>query len=265
MSRSIQAHPPSRAYFRFYAELNDHLPREQQYQTIERTFHVSASVKDMIEGLGIPHAEVELILANGNSVDFAYAVRDGDRISVYPIFESFDVTPELHVRPKALREPKFVLDVHLGKLATYLRMLGFDTFYRSCYSDPELVLVSSEQRRILLTRDRALLKHSAITHGYWLRETDSRQQTAEIARRFDLTRRIQPFTRCMACNGTLRPALKDEVRHLLPPLTLELYDEYQRCSSCGRAYWKGSHYRRMRRWIEELIQAEERIPARANS
>src|SRR5690349_13778672 len=114
----------------------------------------------MIESFGIPHAEVELIVANGESVDFCYPVRDGDRIAVYPKFESVDVTPELRVRFNPLRETKFILDVHLGSLAGYLRMLGFDTSYERHSTDPELVQISSIQQRILLTRDRGLLKHA---------------------------------------------------------------------------------------------------------
>lgn len=243
---------PARACFRFYAELNDHLPPADQHQTLEKSFYVPSTVKDMIESFGIPHTEIELIVANGVSVDFSYLVCDGDRIGVYPMFESVDITPELRLRPQPLREPKFVLDVHLGKLAAYLRMLGFDAFYRSCFTDPELVRAGSEQRRILLTRDRGLLKHNAVTHGYWLRETDSRRQAAEIVRRFDLARHIRQFTRCMACNGALRPAAKNEILHLLPPRIAESHDDFQRCSECGRAYWKGSHHARMLRWIEEL-------------
>jgi uncharacterized protein len=243
---------PARAYFRFYAELNDHLPPDEQQKPVEKSFYVPSAVKDMIESFGVPHTEVELIIVNGTSADFSYLVRNGDYISVYPMFESVDITPELRVRPEALRDPKFVLDVHLGKLAAYLRMLGFDTFYRSCLADPELVRISSEQHRILLTRDRGLLKHGAVTHGYWLRETDSKLQISEIIRRFDLAGRIRPFTRCMACNGVLRPAKKNEVLHLIPPRIAELHDQYQRCSGCGRAYWKGGHHARMARWISQL-------------
>ena len=149
----------------------------ERYRTLEKEFFVPASVKDMIESFGVPHTEVELVVVNGESSDFACLIRDGDRVAVYPMFESIDITPELRLRPHALRDPKFVLDVHLGKLAGYLRMLGFDAVYDNRASDPELVRVSSEQNRILLTRDRGVLKHSAVTHGYWLRETDSRRQT----------------------------------------------------------------------------------------
>ena len=132
---------PAHAYFRFYAELNDHLPPEQRYQRIEKPFFVAGTVKDMIESLGVPHTEVELVTANGTSVDFSYTVQPNDRIAVYPVFESIDVTCELRVRPQPLRNPTFVLDVHLGKLAAYLRMLGFDTVYRNSASDAELVSI----------------------------------------------------------------------------------------------------------------------------
>ena len=243
---------PARVYVRFYAELNDHLPPDQQYQTLEKSFFVPGTVKDIIESFGVPHSEVELIVVNGESAGFSYLMRDGDRIAVYPVFESVDITPALRVRPEALRESKFVLDVHLGKLAAYLRMLGFDALYQSCFTDPELVRISSEQHRILLTRDRGLLMHSAVTHGYWLRETDSRRQVSEIIRRFDLKRGVRPFTRCMACNGLLRTVSREQVRHLLPPRTAELHEDFRQCPECGRVYWKGSHYGRMQRWIQEL-------------
>lgn len=243
---------PIRVNLRFYAELNDHLPRDRRYRTLEKSFFVPGRVKDLIESFGVPHTEVELIVANGESVPFSYAVRDGDRIAVYPMFESFDVTPELKVRREALREPRFVLDVHLGRLAAYLRMLGFDAVYENCSGDLELAQVSSEQSRILLTRDRGLLKRSAVTHGYLVRRTASRHQLAEILERFDLARSIRPFTRCMACNGVLAQASREQLGPLLPPLTASLCGGFRRCPQCGRAYWKGSHYRRMQQWVSEL-------------
>jgi uncharacterized protein with PIN domain len=243
---------PARASFRFYAELNDHLSPDDRYKTLEKRFAVPGAVKDMIESFGVPHAEIDLIVANGRSVDFSYMVRDGDRIAVYPMFESLDVTPELRVRPQPLRDPKFVLDVHLGKLAAYLRMLGFDAEYRSSFSDAQLVRISAGERRILLTRDRGLLKHSAVTHGYWLRETAARRQVAEILDRFDLARSIRPFTRCMACNGMLQPVSKEQVRDLIPPSTATTHDLFEQCAQCGRVYWKGSHYERMQRLVDSV-------------
>jgi len=243
---------PYQAYFRFYAELNYHLPPDRQYKTLVKVFFIPGTVKDMIESFGVPHTEIDLVIANDRSVDFSYVVQPNDRIAVYPMFESLDVTPELRVRPQPLREPKFVLDVHLGKLAAYLRVLGFDAVYRNSFSDAELVAISAGERRILLTRDRGLLEHSAVTHGYWLRETESRRQIAEILRRCDLAGAVRPFTRCMACNGILNPVSNEEVRRLVPARIAEVYDEFLRCEQCGRVYWKGSHYDRMRRWGETL-------------
>jgi uncharacterized protein len=243
---------PARACFRFYAELNDHLPPELQYRAIEKQFFVSASVKDMVESLGVPHTEVDLVLVNGASSDFSRLVQNGDRVAVYPMFESLDISPVLRLRPQPLREMRFVLDVHLGKLAAYLRMLGFDTLYSNQASDRELVEISSEQNRILLTRDRGVLKHSAVTRGYWLRETDSRRQAAETVRRFDLARSLHPFTRCMVCNHELSVVPDEEVRDRVPPATRASCREFCECAGCRRVYWHGSHARRMQRWIEQL-------------
>ncbi|MGA9062722.1 MAG: Mut7-C RNAse domain-containing protein [Terracidiphilus sp.] len=246
------AHAPACACFRFYAELNDHLPPCQRYKTVEKRFFVPPSVKDMIEGIGIPHTEVDLVLVNGESSDFSRLIRNGDRVAVYPVFESIDITPILRLRPHPLREPKFVLDVHLGRLAGHLRMLGFDVLYVNRADDRELVRISAEQRRILLTRDRGVLKHSAVTHGYWLRETDSRRQASEVVARFDLARSLHPLTRCIVCNELLREVSKAEVRGRVPQGTLEWCDEFRECAACRRVYWYGSHCRRMRQWIDQL-------------
>jgi uncharacterized protein with PIN domain len=243
---------PARASFRFYAELNDHLAPSQRFRTLEKEFFAPASVKDSIESFDVPHTEVDLVLVNGESSDFSRPIRDGDRVAVYPVFESLDLTPELRLRPHALRETKFLLDVHLGRLAAYLRMLGFDVAYRNSASDLELVRISSKQNRILLTRDRGLLKRSAVTHGYWLRETDSRLQAAEVVRRFDLARSIHPFSRCIACNEPLHAASEEEIRSRVPPRILASHAEFVTCPGCRRVYWQGTHYHRMRRWIEEL-------------
>jgi uncharacterized protein with PIN domain len=242
------------ALFRFYAELNDFLPPVRRQQTFNHFFENSISVKDMIEALGVPHTEVDLILANGRSVDFSYQVQHGDQISVYPIFESVDITPLIRVRPKPLREPRFVLDVHLGRLASYLRMLGFDTLYRNDYPDEELAAISSSEGRILLTRDRGLLKRTIVTHGYCLRTTDPRQQLAEVLRRFDLFNLIKPFQRCLRCNSLLKLVDKADIIDCLPPKIKEDYDEFRRCQGCAQVYWKGSHYDRMREFIDEIVQ-----------
>jgi uncharacterized protein with PIN domain len=240
------------ARFRFYAELNDFLPPERRFVEFPVEFIDIATVKDRIESFGVPHTEVDLILVNGEPADFARRVHDGDRIGVYPVFEAFDISPLARLRPEPLRDPRFVLDTHLGRLATYLRMIGFDALYANACEDAELAAISRDQRRILLTRDVGLLKRGAITHGYFVRETNSRRQLAEIVRRFDLARLAKPFTRCMRCNTPLEIATKEEVRDRLPLRAAAQFDEFRRCPGCGRVYWQGSHYRRMADWISEM-------------
>jgi uncharacterized protein len=238
-----------RAWFRFYAELNDFLPPERRFAAIEHGFLDAAPVKDMIESLGAPHTEIDLVLANGQSVDFSYIVQDGDRISVYPVFEALDITPLIRLRPQPLRQSRFILDTHLGRLAGYLRMAGFDALYRNDSADAELARISRDERRILLTRDVGLLKRAMVTHGYFVRQTAVRRQFEEVMARFDLYRSVRPFTRCLRCNAGLAPVNKAEIAASLPPRTAGLYDDFLRCPACGRIYWKGGHYRRMRDFL----------------
>jgi uncharacterized protein with PIN domain len=240
------------ATFRFYAELNDFLSPERRYTEFAYPFLDAATVKDRIESFGVPHTEVDLILANGQSVEFTYRVQDGDRISVYPIFEAFDIAGLTRVRPVPLRDTRFVLDVHLGRLAGYLRLLGFDTLYENAYTDERLAEISIVQRRILLTRDLGLLKRSSITHGYYIRSSQPRQQVSEVVRRFDLANSVIPFSRCLRCNARLEHRSKDRVLHELPPAVALRHEEFLGCPVCGRLYWKGSHVRRMQQWKEDL-------------
>ncbi|MGH2736248.1 MAG: Mut7-C RNAse domain-containing protein [Actinomycetota bacterium] len=242
------------ARFRFYAELNDFLPEDRRFVAFERRFELDASVKDMIEALGVPHTEVDLIVVNGRSVDWSHRVRDGDLVSVYPVFESFDISPVIRLRPEPLRDPRFVLDGHLGQLARYLRLLGFDTVYSNHVEDAELAGISVGQHRILLTRDVGLLKRRAITHGSFVRATDPEEQVVEVLQRFHLTSRVLPFTRCMNCNGRLIDVAKSEVIDQLEPDTATYYDEFRRCDACGRIYWKGSHYERLQGLIERVVR-----------
>lgn len=243
-----------RACFRFYAELNDFLPPAKRQKRFTHSFDGRVSIKDMIESLGVPHTEVDLILVNGGSVDFDYLVQHGDRISVYPVFETIDIAPLVRVRPQPLREPCFVLDTHLGKLAAYLRMLGFDTRYRNDFLDDELARISSEEGRILLTRDRGLLKRGVVSHGYCVRESNPRQQLVEVLRRFDLVESITPFRRCIRCNGLLKSVPKQTIIDRLPPKTQQYYDEFHICESCAQIYWKGSHYQRMERFVASVLE-----------
>ena len=238
------------ATFRFYAELNALLPNKNRFKDIRQEFKGRQTVKHLIESLGIPHTQVDLILANGKSVDFKYIPQEGDAISVYPVFESFDISPLIRLRPQPLRETKFVLDGHLGRLASFLRMLGFDTLYRNDFSDTELASTSLNENRILLTRDRGLLKRSLVTHGYLLITRDPRQQLLTVIRRFDLLSSCKQFSRCIACNGLLEPICKIDVINQLEPRTKQYFKVFKHCGNCGKVYWKGSHYDRMVSFIE---------------
>jgi uncharacterized protein len=241
--------------FRFYAELNDFLPPARQGVTFLHALDMPAAVKDLIEAFGVPHTEVDLILANGESVDFSYRVRDGDRISVYPVFETLNITPLLRVRPEPLRRIRFLLDTHLGRLAAYLRLMGFDALYQNDYPDEKLARISQAERRILLTRDRGLLKRSQVTHGYYVRATNPRQQLVEVFRRFDLHGASHPFTRCLRCNGLLRPVGREAVEHVLSPEIAAAYQEYAQCEACGQVFWPGSHHRRMKQLVDQVLDS----------
>ena len=246
--------PQRIAEFRFYEELNDFLPEEKRKHNFPYTFKINQTVKDAIESMGVPHTEIDLILANGRSVDFTYQLKNGDRIAVYPVFESFDIKPLIRLRPEPLREPRFVLDVHLGKLCKYLRMLGFDTIYRNDLDDAEIVDISLKEHRIILTRDLGILKNGLVSHGYWLRSQDPREQLQEVIRRFQLQDLIRPFHRCTVCNGFVEKVGKEKIAHLLRENTKKAFDEFFRCTSCKKIYWEGSHYDSMRGFIDELMK-----------
>lgn len=242
------------ATFRFYEELNDFLPPRKRKKDISVSFKQRNSVKDMIESLGVPHTEIDLILANQDSVDFSYIVQGNDRISVYPMFESFDISSLNRLRPEPLRKVRFVLDSHLGKLAKYLRMLGFNTLYNNQYKDSELVeIASSNGDRILLTRDVGLLKHKQISHGHFVRNTDPKKQIKEILDRFDLRDMVKPFKLCVNCNGLLSKIGKEKIRNRVPADIFNHLDHFVICNDCEQIYWKGSHYHRMLKFIEFLI------------
>jgi uncharacterized protein len=251
----------SLAWFRFYEELNDFLPASLRKRRFPRLFGHRASIKDMIEALGVPHTEIEVVLVNGESVDFSYIVNNGDDISVYPMFESLDVRPLLKLRPEPLRKPRFVLDTHLGRLARYLRLLGFDCLYQNDFHDDDLARISSEDPRTLLTRDRRLLHRKVITHGYFVRATDPMQQTVEVLRRFDLAADIRPLGRCVRCNGSLTDVDKDRIVDRLEPGTRRYYEDFRICRDCGQIYWRGSHFGKMTRLITTLTAAAARESA----
>jgi uncharacterized protein len=243
----------SHATFTFHAALEEFLPPARRGAPFAHHFDGRVSIKDMIESLGPPHTEVEAIVVGERSVDFDQLVRDGDLVDVYPVFAPLPAIPLVPLRPPLPPSPGFVLDTHLGQLAAYLRMLGFDTLYRNDYADDELARISSLETRILLTRDRGLLKRGIVTFGYYVRATDPQRQVAEVLRRYDLAAAIVPLRRCIRCNGLLRPVSKEQVGPRLEPKTRAFYDEFSACAACDQIYWKGSHYERMRSFIDRVL------------
>jgi len=242
------------ACFRFYAELNDFLPSAKRKVDFTYYFQGTPSIKDAIEALGIPHTEVDLILINGKSVDFNYLLQNGDRVSVYPVFETLNITSATHLRTKPLRQTRFILDVHLGRLAKYLRMLGFDTFYQNNYDDNAIIALSLKENRIILTRDIGLLKNKVVTHGYWLRSTIPTKQLNEIINYFDLAAELAPFKRCLVCNGELNPIAKETIAAVLLPKTKAHFTEFYICNHCSKIYWHGSHYNNMQKFLTHLLK-----------
>lgn len=239
-------------YLRFYEELNDFLPDNKQKITFTHQVPVRNSIKDVIEALGIPRTEVDLILVNGNSVNFSYQVQNNDAISVYPTFEGLNIQSVTHLREKPLRNIRFILDVHLGKLARLLRLFGFDCDYQRYRKDQDIISESITKKRVVLTRDIGLLKNKKITHGYWLRNTDPFKQLEEILLRFDLAKECKPFSRCLLCNGLLKPIEKAEVEEQLDPLTRQYYQLFWCCIGCEKLYWQGSHYQKLKELVEKI-------------
>ncbi len=243
------------AIFRFYASLNDFLSPSRRVVAFSHRFDNRATVKDVVESLGVPHPEVDLLTVNGVPVDFSYHLQAGDRVGVFPLFASLDVEAISLVRPARLDEFRFVLDTHLGRLAAYLRLAGFDTLYGNDWDDQRLAGISSRERRILLTRDTALLKRSIVTYGYWLRETNPRRQLTEVSNRLGLVPRMHPFRRCLRCNSVIERVAKAAIADRLPSRTRARYDEFHRCPGCGGIYWKGSHYEWMRKLLGNLAKS----------
>jgi uncharacterized protein with PIN domain len=207
------------------------------------------SVKDRIEACGVPHPEVDLIVVNGEPVGFDHHLAAGDRVAVYPLFRTLGL--ESPLRPGHPGD-RFAIDVNLGRLARYLRLLGFDAVSDGRLDDGDLAELAAAEDRIVLTRDRHLLKRSVVVHGYLVREVMPFDQAAEVVRRFNLADRMDPFARCMECNGVIEVVDKAEVDHLLEPLTREHYDEFRRCPGCARIFWRGSHFEHLVSVVDDV-------------
>jgi len=245
--------PKRSAEFRFYEELNDFLPAERRKVGFMQSFCGTPAVRDVIQAIGVPHSAVDLLLVDGRSVDFDHRLRGGEHVAVYPVFERLDISSLVHLRPRPLRRTRFILDVHLGRLARYLRMLGFDSAWERDQDDARIIDRALAEGRIILTRDVGILKQKRVSHGYWLRSTRPDKQLAEVLDALDLRSQVQPFTRCMECNGPIRPVSQAEVAGRVEPEIRARFDRFRECKACRRVYWQGSHYRRMSGVVQRVM------------
>lgn len=240
------------ASFRFYHSLNDFLPENKRWVPFEIEFFGNPSVKDKIESLNVPHTEIDLIIANGIPVDFKYKLKDGDYISVYPEFKKIILPDKFHLLKKPEGNLKFICDVQLGKLAKYLRLLGFDTLYSNNFKTEEIIKQSNEEERIILTRSILLLKNNKVQFGYWIRSENPVEQLIQILIQLELISELNPFKKCSLCNGELVKVDKELIKDELLSETKKYFDKFYICNKCKKIYWQGSHYKRINIFFQEI-------------
>lgn len=242
---------------RFYGDLNDLISGSNDKLIVERNLPEPASVKDLIEGCGVPHTEVDLILIDGRPAGFSHLIKGDENVSVYPFFSSIEIPETDRLQKRSLETPRFIVDVNLGKLSRYLRLAGFDASYRNDANDDELIEQMMGEDRALLTRDRKLLMRRVVTTGYLPRSTDAADQLEEVLERFDLFDDVDPYSRCITCNGILKRVEKEKVIDQLEPLTKKHYERFSQCVECGQVFWAGSHRNRLEPKMKKILNWEE--------
>ena len=256
MGRGARQNPDSFdsvARFRFHSGLERLLVHGYRSNQIAYPFNEHPGIKDAIEAMGVPHTEVDVILVNGRSVDFSCKLQDQDNVQVFPVFSEVPVNSPHRLSPLTPDPATFILDVHLGKLARRMRLLGFDVCYRNDLEDVEIMNIAESENRIILTRDLGILKHRKVMHGYLVRSDQIDGQLREVLKRYDLYGKIRLWTRCMICNGLMARVEKSDVLDRLEPRTRLYYEDFHRCSSCDRLYWQGSHYVKIAAWLNEFL------------
>jgi uncharacterized protein len=241
---------PFTVRLRFRGDLDFFLRSRTRNRTVERSLSEKTSLKDVIESCGIPHPEVDTILLNGQSVGFDQTVATDANVEVFPVENRGTLPTEKHLQTSKL--VLFVADGHLGRLTRNLRLLGFDVAYDRKANDRQLLDLMARENRALLTRDRRLLMHAIVQHGYSPRSQNAEEQTIEVVRRFNLLDLIAPFTRCLRCNARLRHAAKADVIEELEPLTKIYYEHFRRCPGCDQIYWAGSHFEKLKKRIKTI-------------
>jgi len=243
----------AKAIFRFYEELNDFLPEHRRKTDFEAPFTGKRSIKDMVESLGVPHTEIDLILVNGISVGFDYILQDKDRVSVYPVFESLNITDVTRLRKIPLRRNKFIADINLGDIVKYMRVLGLDVYYDTFLTNREIIEISNNESRIILTKNKRLLKFKDVNHGIFIRPGTPKEQTSRIITHLDIKSNIKPFSRCLRCNSLLNTVPKEKILDRIPPKTKACCDDYVLCQTCDKIFWKGTHFIRMEKFVRQIL------------
>jgi len=220
------------AQFRVHGALNDLVPPQRRHRAFVVVCPEHATIKHTAEAMGIPHTEVGIVLLDGQPADLAHRVPESG-------------TVDLHPAPPPRAPLRFVADVHLAGLARRLRLLGFDCVLAGDGPDEAIARHAEREQRIVLTRDRELLKHRRVERGRYVRSLRTDAQAREVVDALDLRGHLRPFTRCLECNGELREARADEVAVRVPPAVAAVQRDYARCAGCGRVYWPGSHWRRL--------------------
>lgn len=246
------------ASFYFHASLNDFLPARKRGRWISYSFQDRPALKDAIEAIGVPHPEVAALLVNRQATAFLHPLKDKDQVEVYPAAHSLQLPQEYKLRPAYQGKKRFVADVHLGKLSRQLRMLGFDCLYKNDYSDQIIATIAEQENRIVLSRDLGLLRLKTIYWGYWLRSQEPEEQLKEVVHYFHLEHKMNPLSRCIACNGKIEPVPKVEVMEALPQGTRQHFEEFFQCEACRKIYWKGSHFERMQEFIGRIKEKERK-------
>lgn len=241
----------NKATIHFKGSLQHFTGQEQ----VEKSFHLNPSAKDLVESSGVPHVEVFGLMVNGREKSLSYNVSSGDSLMVIPKEIADSSNYPDNIRPVDDMPDRFIADVHLGKLARLLRLTGIDTLYNNSASDPEIAHTAVQENRAVLTRDVGLLKHGKLSYGHWLRSTDPDQQLSELIRYFNLSGKLSPFSRCMSCNGHLKPVNKADVEAKLPPRVQKSFEEFMQCDQCGKVYWKGTHYKKLVAKVREIQDA----------
>ncbi len=248
----------------FLADLNFFLRSDRRERPFSTPLYPPVTIKHIIESLGVPHTEVEAIVSNGRSVNFDYLAQPDDSFAIYPPFALPNGVPLVPLRTPLNENPRFILDNHLGKLARYLRLLGFDTLYpRDHLPDEALAQMAYDQQRVMLTRDRGLLMRTIISHGYCLQTKDGVEQLTAVLHRYQLHDQIRSWTRCLRCNGFLQPVAKAQIIDRLQPKTKRYFNEFQICVNCEQIYWKGSHFSALEKLVEcaqtDSVETNRRI------